>query len=110
MIRMIQSTSADHAKAYFNEALMKSDYYLNDQELPGYFHGKVAERLGITGLVTKELFHSLCDNVNPNTGGILTQRTIQQRRTGYDINFHLPKSVSLIHAFSKNDHILEVFN
>ena len=33
MIRMIQSRSAGHAKAYFADALSKSDYYLNDQEL-----------------------------------------------------------------------------
>jgi hypothetical protein len=30
MIRMIQSNSAAHAKAYFSEALSKADHYLED--------------------------------------------------------------------------------
>jgi conjugative relaxase-like TrwC/TraI family protein len=110
MIRMIQSTSASHAKSYFKEALMKSDYYLTDQELPGYVHGKIAERLGVKGQVTKDLFHSLCDNINPKTGKTLTQRYVEQRTVGYDINFHAPKSLSLIHALSKDDHVLDIFN
>ena len=42
MIRMIQSTAAGHAKAYFSDALQKSDYYINDQELQGKLEGKLA--------------------------------------------------------------------
>ncbi|WP_276366253.1 MobF family relaxase [Chryseolinea sp. H1M3-3] len=106
---MIQSTSAGHAKAYFNEALLKSDYFLNDQELPGHFHGKIARRIGIEGNAAKETFHALCENINPKTGDTLTQRTIEQRTVGYDINFHCPKSVSIVHALSKDDHVMEAF-
>lgn len=109
MIRMIQSSSSAHAKDYFSEALAKSDYYINDQELNGHFQGKLAERLGLTGPATKEVFFALCENTNPNTGESLTLRTKQERTTGYDINFHCPKSVSIIHALSKDDHILKSF-
>jgi conjugative relaxase-like TrwC/TraI family protein len=109
MIRMIQSTSAGHAKAYFNDALLKSDYYLNDQELPGRFQGRVAARLGLTPEADKETFYALCENINPLTNEPLTPRTIDQRRVGYDINFHCPKSVSILHALSKDDHILNAF-
>jgi conjugative relaxase-like TrwC/TraI family protein len=109
MIRMIQSTSAGHAKAYFNDALLKSDYYLNDQELPGRFQGRVAARLGLTPEADKETFYALCENINPLTSEPLTPRTIDQRRVGYDINFHCPKSVSILHALSKDDHILNAF-
>lgn len=109
MIRMIQSSSAGQAKAYFSDALVKSDYFVNDQELQGRFEGRIAERLGITGMASKEHFFALCENKQPLTGKALTPRTKEERTTGYDINFHCPKSVSIIHALSKDNHIMELF-
>lgn len=109
MIRMIQSSSAGQAKAYFSDALVKSDYFVNDQELQGRFEGRIAKRLGITGMATKERFFALCENKQPITGKALTPRTKEERTTGYDINFHCPKSVSIIHALSKDNHIMELF-
>lgn len=109
MIRMIQSSSSAHAKDYFSEALAKSDYYINDQELNGNIQGKLAERLGLSGPATKEVFFALCENTNPNTGESLTLRTKQERTVGYDINFHCPKSVSILHGLSNDDHILTCF-
>ncbi|MCF0072453.1 relaxase domain-containing protein [Dyadobacter sp. CY261] len=109
MIRMIQSQNADHAKAYFTEALAKADYYINDQELKGQIRGKLADRLGISGPATKDIFFKLCENINPATGKGLTPLTQEKRTIGYDINFHCPKSVSIIHALSDNDHILNAF-
>lgn len=109
MIRMIQATSADHAKSYFRQALSKADYYINDQELGGHIRGKLAERLGITGPATQEVFDALCENVDPTTGKPLTPRTKAERRVGYDINFHCPKSVSILHALSSDDHLLKAF-
>jgi conjugative relaxase-like TrwC/TraI family protein len=109
MIRMIQSKAAGHAKAYFTDALSKSDYYVNDQELAGYWQGKLAARLGVKGATTKEAFFALCENTHPVTGEPLTPRTREERTTGYDINFHCPKSVSVLHVLSKDDHILTAF-
>ncbi|WP_233219255.1 MobF family relaxase [Adhaeribacter arboris] len=109
MIRMIQSNSAGHAKAYFSDALSRSDYYLDDQELQGSMHGRLAERLNLSGSATKESFFALCENVNSNTGEPITPRTKEERTIGYDINFHCPKSVSIIHALSKDDHLLKAF-
>ena len=109
MIRMIQSNSAGHAKAYFNDALAKADYYLYDQELQGVIHGRLAERLGLTGPVSKTVFHSLCDNRDPNTGQPLTPRIKENRITGYDASFSCPKSLSILHGLSNDDHILTAF-
>lgn len=109
MIRMIQSNSADQAKAYFSDALSKSDYYVNDQELSGTFRGRLAERLGIKGPATREAFFDLSENRNPITKENLTPRTKDNRTTGYDINFHCPKSVSVLHVLSKDNHILSAF-
>ncbi len=106
---MIQSNSAGHAKAYFAEALSKDDYYLDDQELRGRMQGKLAERLGIEGPVHKDVFHHLCDNINPNTGQSLTPHTKENRITGYDLSFSCPKSVSILHGLSNDDHILTAF-
>ncbi|ADB38021.1 conjugative relaxase domain protein [Spirosoma linguale DSM 74] len=106
---MIQSHSASGAKSYFSQALAKADYYLNDQELQGVMHGKLAERLGLTGPVNKDVFFDLCDNVNPATGKSMTPRTNEHRTVGYDINFHCPKELSILHALSNDLHILEAF-
>lgn len=106
---MIQSRSAGHAKAYFSDALSKSDYYTSDQELPGYWQGKLAGRLGIDGLTSKESFFALCENRHPLTGDPLTPRTKAERTTGYDINFHCPKSVSVLHVFAEDGHLLTAF-
>lgn len=106
---MIQSKSAGHAKAYFSEALAKSDYYISDQELAGVWQGRLAERLGLEGIASKDEFHAMCENMNPRTGDSLTPRYKDERTTGYDINFHCPKSVSLLHVFAKDDDILNAF-
>ncbi|MGB3464541.1 MAG: MobF family relaxase, partial [Cyclobacteriaceae bacterium] len=107
---MFQSSSAGHAKAYFAASLSKADYYIKDQEHPGYFHGKIAERLGIEGAeVTADIFNQLCENINPDTLENLTPRTIEHRRVGYDISFHCPKSVSILHALGKDDRVLHAF-
>lgn len=71
--------------------------------------GRLAERLGINGPATKDVFYSLCENRHPKTGDKLTPRTKDQRTIGYDINFHCPKSVSVIHSLSKDNHILDAF-
>lgn len=109
MIRMVQSQSAGHAKAYFNDALSKSDYYVNDQELAGQWQGRLADRLGVDGVISKEAFFALCENKHPATGESLTPRNVENRTTGYDINFHCPKSVSVMHAMTNDGEILEAF-
>jgi len=109
MIRMVQSKSAQHAKSYFNTSLNQSDYYLNDQEHAGQFGGRIAQRMKLETLASKEVFQLLCDNINPVTGKNLTSRQSSKRCVGYDINFHCPKSVSVLHVLSKDDHVLNVF-
>lgn len=109
MIRMIQSMSAAGAKSYFSSALNQADYYINDQELKGRFQGKLAERLGLGLEAEKDDFFALCENIHPKTGESLTRLTKQNRTVGYDINFHCPKSVSIVHALSGNREIMDMF-
>jgi len=109
MIRMIQSTSAHHAKNYYASALAVSDYYMEGQEINGHIQGKLADRIGISGPCDAKTFFDLCDNINPKTKRRLTPYTRTQRTAGYDINFHCPKSVSVISALSKDSHVIEAF-
>ncbi|WP_394972581.1 MobF family relaxase [uncultured Croceitalea sp.] len=110
MIRMFQSQTSAQAKNYFKDALSKGDYYIEDQEMGGRFNGNLAKRLGLDGQrVDKKIFNQLCDNINPRTGQSLTPRTVENRRVGYDISFHCPKSVSIVHGLGDDKRILRVF-
>lgn len=110
MIRMIQNQCAAQAKAYFNDSLQKGDYYLDGQERAGFgLHGKIAGRMGIGDHPTKDVFHMLCENIHPITGDKLTLRNQANRTIGYDINFHCPKSVSVLHVMTGDAHIVDVF-
>ncbi len=105
MLRITQQSSPQGAKSYFATA----DYYLSDQELPGVWRGKAAQRLGLSGEVQRRDWESLCDNLDPRTGRPLTPKTFRERRVGYDFTFNAPKSVSLLYAMTRDERILDSF-
>lgn len=105
MLRIVQSSSAAGAKNYYTTA----DYYTEGQELVGVWRGQAAERLGLSGTIELAQWDALCDNRSPQTGQALTQRRRADRRIGYDFNFHVPKSVSLLYALSGDERILTAF-
>lgn len=109
MLRFTPSTNTEQAKSYYTDGLSREDYYSEGQELPGHWGGKGAELLKLRGTVEREAFVALCENIDPSTGKRLTQRQADNRRVGYDINFHCPKSVSVIHALTGDKEILEAF-
>jgi len=94
------------AKSYYSS----SDYYLgNEQELAGRWRGEGARLLGLDGEVKRAEWDTLCDNRNPQTGQRLTARQREGRTVGYDFNFHVPKSVSLLYAETRDERILDAF-
>jgi len=105
MLRIIENASAAGAKSYYSAA----DYYTEGQELEGRWHGDAAKRLGLSGKVNRVAWDALCDNRDPNTGQTLTPRQKANRRIGYDFNFHVPKSVSVLYGLTQDDRILEAF-
>ncbi|MCW5921437.1 MAG: relaxase domain-containing protein [Saprospiraceae bacterium] len=111
MLRVIVNASSAGAKSYYSQGLSKEDYYAkeNSQEIIGLWHGKGATLLGLNGKVDKEQFASLCDNINPETGEQLTARNIENRRVGYDLNFHAPKSVSICYSLNQDENIMSAF-
>ncbi len=105
MLRIVQSMSAGQAKSYFSTA----DYYSEGQELLGQWRGEGARRLGLSGGIQSREWDALCDNLDPRTGDRLTLRTKEHRRVGYDFNFHVPKSVSVLYSLTQDERLLGAF-
>ncbi len=105
MLRITQNNNSGRAKSYYSTA----DYYTQGQELVGFWRGKGAAMLGLTGTVEHDDWDRLCDNLRPDTGEPLTVRRKADRRVGYDLNFHAPKSVSLLYGLTRDDRVLDAF-
>lgn len=105
MLRINQNSHADGAKHYYSVA----DYYTEGHELAGRWRGKTAAMLGLSGEIAKEDWDAMCDRLNPATGEKLFQRRKDNRTIGYDFNFHVPKSVSVLYAMTGDERILDAF-
>jgi conjugative relaxase-like TrwC/TraI family protein len=108
MLRIIQNSSPQRAKSYYTSASL-ADYYTESQELAGVWGGEGAKRLGLSGIVDKKAWNALCDNRNPETGERLTPRRKENRRVGFDFNWHVPKSVSLLYGLTNDERVLDAF-
>lgn len=109
MLRVVAHNSAGAARQYYSEGLNREDYYAEGQEVAGKWFGKAAEKLGLSGEVTKEAFAALAENRHPVSGEKLTQRNRAGRRVGYDLNFHAPKSLSVLYALTQDKKVLHAF-
>jgi conjugative relaxase-like TrwC/TraI family protein len=109
MLRIIQSSNSISVKRYFDEGLSKNDYYTEGQETNGVWFGKGAEKLGLAGLVEKQDFESVIDNLDPKTGKPISLKQVENRIVGYDFNFHVPKSASIVQAIDKDPEIINAF-
>lgn len=103
MLRITQNSTAEGAKSYYSTA----DYYTEGQELAGVWRGQGSARLGLSGPIDQAAWEALCDNRDPATGTALTPRRKQERRVGYDFNFHVPKSVSVLYGLTRDERIPE---
>lgn len=109
MLRVVSHKSAAAARQYYSEGLRREDYYSEGQEVAGKWHGKAAALLGLTGDVMPEAFAALVENRHPETGEQLTARMREGRIVGYDLNFHAPKSLSVLYALTEDPEILKAF-
>jgi len=105
MLRITQQDSSKDAKCYYATA----DYYSEGQEIVGSWGGRAARMLGLEGVVDKQSFDRLCDNLDPRDGNPLTVRTRSDRTVGYDFTFSVPKSVSLLYAMTEDKEVLDAF-
>ena len=99
------------AKEYFDEHLSHNDYYTQGEVKMGQWIGEATWRLGLREgeNVTREQFMSLCDNLNPETGKLLTQRLKAngERRVFFDFTCSAPKSVSIMAVTMNDSRIIE---
>lgn len=109
MLRITPNNSAKGASTYYDEGLSKQDYYTEKNEIIGNWGGIAADKLGLSGEVTKDDFVSLCYNQNPQDQKQLTARNIDNRTVGYDFTFSVPKSVSIAYSVGQDNEILEAF-
>ncbi len=109
MLRVVAHKSAAAARQYYSEGLRREDYYSEGQEVAGKWYGKAAQLLGLAGGVTPDAFALLVGNRHPGTGERLTARTKTGRVVGYDLNFHAPKSLSVLYTLTGDDNILKAF-
>ncbi len=103
---MHQFRSGREVKDYYTAALQGGDYYTAEEQ-NGRWCGELGKRLGLDATVTRDEFAKLAENLHPRTGESLTPRTDDDRTVGYDINFHVPKGVSVLHLVSKDGRILD---
>jgi conjugative relaxase-like TrwC/TraI family protein len=105
MLRITQQNNAKEAKRYYAVA----DYYSEGQEIVGSWGGVGARLLGLEGVVDRQSFERLCDNLEPISGKQLTVRSKSERTVGYDFTFSVPKSVSVLYAMSGDQGIMDAF-
>jgi len=111
-----------NAKEYFEEHLCVGDYYSEGERVSGQWFGNGAELLELPAIVGREEFLKLCDNLDPRTGELLTQRLkttravldgdgqtrdVANRRVFYDFTFSPPKSVSIAALIGEDVRIVE---
>src|ERR1017187_6398581 len=103
-----QKNLAD-AESYFDEHLAQNDYYAASEIRPGQCIGTGAERLGLKNAVTRDQFHALCENRNPNDDERLTQRQQKenQRRVFFDFSCAPPKSISVLAVTLDDQRLVE---
>lgn len=110
VLRVIVQGNAAAAKSYYQgSGGGVAEYYAEGQEQAGEWGGQAGKRLGLEGKVEKEEFDALCENRNPQTGERITARTKTVRRVGFDLNFHVPKSVSVVYGLTGDPAVLEAF-
>jgi conjugative relaxase-like TrwC/TraI family protein len=115
MLRINPFKSSQGVMKYYETSLASGDYYLKDnpkensQEMIGNWGGLLSQMLGLEGQVSKEDFFKLVQNINPQTNEQLTIKNVNGRRVGYDFNFHVPKSFSVMQAMTGDDRLTDIF-
>jgi conjugative relaxase-like TrwC/TraI family protein len=111
MLTISKALNASQAGTYHTKdfASETQSYYAKEDALLGEWQGELADRLGLSGAVSKANFMALANGQHPQTGEqmvkhrIVTEQTnadgsiskTVEHRAGWDATFSAPKSVSL---------------
>ncbi|MDE3202731.1 MAG: relaxase domain-containing protein [Acidobacteriota bacterium] len=72
--------------------------YFFDGRDPGRWQGGATRLLGLHGPPSRAEIERVLDGCDPRTGGYLPERRPARRRSGWDLIFSAPKSLSLLHS------------
>jgi conjugative relaxase-like TrwC/TraI family protein len=81
-------------------ALGIDDYYMGVGEAPGVWQGRLADQLGLSGVVEADGLRALLWGRDPGTDVDLLAGRPERRVSAFDVTFSAPKSVSLLWAFA----------
>jgi len=121
MLTISKPLSASQAQTYHEKEFTSAEqnYWKQADTIQGEWHGKLAEKLGLTGAVGAEEFARLSEGQDPTTGEQLVRhRKVQEYKTedgktvapvehraGWDATFSAPKSVSLTSLVGGDDRV-----
>ena len=123
MLTISNPLSASQAQAYHAEEFSnaRENYYSQDDQIRGEWHGRLAEEWGLRGQVSAEHFQRLSEGQHPTTGEQLVQHRAareyvdergvkvktMEHRAGWDATFSAPKSVSLTALVGGDERVRE---
>lgn len=122
MLKISQSLGSSQVKDYYTkEYIAKENYWQQDAEAPGQWHGKLAEDMGLTGAIDYQSFSNLAEGKNAAGDAQLIRHidraayTTQkgtfvhpvEHRAAWDAVFSAPKSVSLTALVGGDERIIE---
>jgi conjugative relaxase-like TrwC/TraI family protein len=107
MLNVSIAMTAGAVREYFQEG--GHDYYIDTDNPPGIWGGKLAREFGLSGEVQKEHFDRLAEGYHPITGEDLVLRRNDNRRSANDITISAPKPLSLLYLETKDDRLLKAF-
>src|SRR5579883_2038828 len=123
MLTISKALSSSQAQTYHAKEFISAEqnYWKQDGAVVGEWHGRLAERFGLSGPVSEEHFARLADGQHPLTGEQLVRHRVVQEyerndgskvapvehRAGWDATFSAPKSVSLTALVGGDDRVRE---
>jgi conjugative relaxase-like TrwC/TraI family protein len=123
MLTISKALSSSQAQSYHAKEFISAEqnYWKQDGAVIGEWHGRLAERFGLSGPVSEEYFARLAEGQHPLTGEQLVRHRVVQEyerndgskvapvehRAGWDATFSAPKSVSLTALVGGDDRVRE---
>jgi conjugative relaxase-like TrwC/TraI family protein len=115
---MLTIRAMSSGRGYAANHLVHSDYYAEAQRVVGYWHGRGAAELGLTGEVRDAEFEAIRQGLHPTNGESLRPRqsvdrlsadgAVQSRgRHLYDFTISAPKSVSILAAVGGDERLVD---
>jgi len=106
MLSIVTRGNGTAAQAYYEHLATGrdrqiEDYYAKNEQ--GRWSGRGAEALGLSGPVRREEFRGLAFGFDPKTGKALVRQAGEHHRSGWDLTFSAPKSVSVAWAMGDDD-------